>query len=91
MNHELFRKDLDSVLDDIRSMLIEKNESYGDSALSPIRIFSKADTMEQLKVRIDDKINRLKNGSSLVGDNDIKDLAGYFVIYLIAEMRSARK
>lgn len=69
---------------EIAQMLIEKNISYGDSALNPIRIFSKADTVEQIKVRIDDKLNRLKNGSSFTGDNDIDDMIGYLVLLKIA-------
>ena len=40
---------------EVAQMLIEKNVSYGDSALNPIRLFSGADSQEQLKVRIDDK------------------------------------
>jgi hypothetical protein len=37
-------------------MLLSKNASYGNSALEPVRIFSKADPVEQLKVRLDDKV-----------------------------------
>jgi hypothetical protein len=69
---------------DIAQMLIDKNISYGNSALSPVRIFSKADSVEQIKVRLDDKLNRLKNGSSFAGDNDIDDMLGYLVLLKIA-------
>jgi hypothetical protein len=69
---------------EIMEMLIKKNVSYGDSALSPIRIFSKADPDEQLKVRLDDKLNRIKNSESFLGDNDIDDMIGYLVLYKIA-------
>jgi len=65
-------------------MLIEKNISYGNSALDPIRIFSTADSTEQLKVRIDDKLNRVKNNQGFAGDNDIDDLIGYLLLYKIA-------
>ncbi len=61
---------------EIAEMLINKNISYGDSALSPIRIFSQADNQEQIKIRIDDKINRIKNGvelGRLVGTGITKD------------------
>ena len=37
---------------EIAHLLIEKNISYGDSALNPARIFSSADATEQLKVRM---------------------------------------
>ncbi len=66
------------------SMLIEKNISYGDSALTPIRVFSKADNLEQIKVRIDDKLNRIVNSESYPGDNDIDDLIGYLILLKIA-------
>ena len=65
-------------------MLIEKNISYGDSALTPIRVFSKADNLEQIKVRIDDKLNRIVNSESYPGDNDIDDLIGYLILLKIA-------
>jgi hypothetical protein len=69
---------------EISEMLIKKNISYGDSALSPIRIFSQADNKEQIKIRIDDKINRIKNGSGFAGDNDIDDMIGYLILLKIA-------
>lgn len=69
---------------EMAQMLIDKNISYGSSALSPIRIFSKSDSVEQIKVRLDDKLNRLKNGSSFSGDNDIDDMIGYLVLLKIA-------
>ena len=74
-----------SACHEIAHMLIEKNHSYGDSALNPIRIFSKADNVEQLKVRIDDKLNRVNNAQGYPGDNDIDDLIGYLILYKIAK------
>jgi hypothetical protein len=70
---------------EVAQMLIEKNISYGNSALEPIRIFSTADSTEQLKVRIDDKLNRVKNNKGFAGDNDIDDLIGYLILYKIAK------
>ena len=70
---------------EVAQMLIEKNVSYGDSALNPIRLFSGADSQEQLKVRIDDKLNRIKNAQCFAGDNDIDDLIGYLVLLKIAK------
>ena len=73
------------MLKEIESFLLTKNDQYGDSALAPIRIFSKSDKSEQLKVRIDDKLNRLMQGNaSIEKDEDvIKDLIGYLVLLLI--------
>ena len=71
---------------EIAQMLIDKNISYGNSALEPARIFSTADSTEQLKVRIDDKLNRVKNNQGFAGDNDIDDLIGYLILYKIAKL-----
>ena len=68
---------------EIAQLLIEKNISYGDSAISPIRIFSQSDNIEQIKVRIDDKLNRVKNNQGFAGDNDIDDLIGYLILLKI--------
>jgi DNA-binding transcriptional MerR regulator len=72
-------------MEEIRLFLIKKNEQYGDSVMSPIRIFSKADKSEQIKVRIDDKLNRLVQGNANIeSDEDvIKDLIGYLILLLI--------
>ena len=83
------QQEIEKVLDDIRVLLLAKNEQYGDSALSPNRIFSKASTDEQIKVRIDDKLNRLMLGNdSMESDDDIiKDLIGYLVLLLVSQGR----
>jgi hypothetical protein len=70
---------------EIAEMLINKNRSYGNSALDPIRVFSKTGTREQLYVRIDDKLNRLMKGTDYPGDNDIDDLIGYLILLKIAK------
>ena len=74
-----------SKCDELKDLLISKNLKYGDSALSPSRVFSKASSIEQLKVRIDDKINRIKNNGVLCDDEDtVMDLAGYLILLRIA-------
>ena len=70
--------------DALSTLLIEKNRSYGNSALDPVRIFSGSDNIEQLKVRIDDKLSRFMRGKEYMGDNDIDDLMGYLVLLKIA-------
>ncbi len=77
-----------SACHEIAQLLIDKNISYGNSALEPTRIFSTADPAEQLKVRIDDKLSRVKNNQGFAGDNDIDDLIGYLVLYKIAKAKS---
>ncbi len=69
----------------ICDLLLSKNKQYGDSVSNPIRVFSKADSSEQIKVRIDDKISRLVRGDdSLETDEDIiDDLIGYLILLKI--------
>ena len=74
--------------DAIADLLVEKNEAYGDSALDPLRLFSRADSVEQIKVRIDDKLSRVARGQA-AGEDTTLDLIGYLVLLRIAERRSA--
>ena len=76
---------------EIAQLLVEKNISYGDSALSPNRIFAQSDNVEQLKVRIDDKLNRVKNNQGYAGDNDVDDLIGYLILLKIAVDKDSSK
>jgi hypothetical protein len=84
------QKDIEKVSKQVADLLISKNKSYGDSALHPTRVFSKADSVEQLLVRIDDKLSRIKNGHEWPGDNDIDDLIGYLILLKIAKERNAK-
>ena len=68
---------------EVANLLLKKNIAYGNSALNPIQIFAKIPPGDQIDVRIDDKLNRVKNGSSYAGDNDILDLVGYLVLKLV--------
>lgn len=70
---------------DIAAFLALKNRSYGNSAIKPKRIFSKASATEQISVRIDDKLSRLIDGEEYPGDNDYLDLLGYLVLYFVAK------
>lgn len=71
--------------DILKAILLDKNARYGNSALCPQRIFSSADNIEQIRVRIDDKLSRIKNQS----DDDIEDttldLLGYLILLRVAE------
>lgn len=73
------------VFDEMKTLVLQKNNQYGDSVLDPKRYFSSAPTDEQIKVRIDDKLNRLVLGNdSLESDDDIiKDLIGYLTLLLV--------
>ena len=81
------------VCDEFRDFLIAKNEQYGDSAIDPVRIFSKAHAEEQLRVRMDDKLSRLVRGDdSLEPDEDIiKDLLGYWILLQVVRRKAERE
>jgi len=68
--------------DAMSNLLLAKNRAYGNSATDPIRIFSRADSQEQLRVRIDDKLSRILRG---VGDEEdtVTDLIGYLILYKV--------
>jgi hypothetical protein len=72
-------------LQQIETFLHDKNDAYGNSALDPVRVFSRTDTAEQLRVRIDDKLSRLMRGREYPGDDTVLDLVGYLVLLRIAE------
>lgn len=67
------------VCDEIKAMLLAKNAAYGNSALEPLRLFSKTAADEQLNVRIDDKLSRLARGSA-AGEDVEQDLIGYLIL-----------
>lgn len=70
---------------ELKQLLLEKNRKYANSALEPARIFSRANTVEQILVRIDDKLNRIKNRQDDEDEDVIMDLAGYLILLMIAK------
>lgn len=97
MGLEITKQVLNSVEEDIRvvtngiaELLIDKNRRYGNSALDPVRIFSKADPVEQIRVRIDDKLSRIVRGEADDGEDAVTDLTGYLVLLKVAEIRQKR-
>ena len=79
----LREKEILQICNEVAEMLIKKNRDYGNSALDPVRIFSKTDTIEQLNVRMDDKLSRLARGSN-AGEDPEWDLIGYLVLKRVA-------
>ena len=66
--------------DKIKELLLEKNKSYGNSALKPIKIFSRVGAGEAIRVRIDDKLSRIAYGHEFKGDRTTVDLIGYLML-----------
>jgi len=71
-----------NVCNQIKALLLLKNKAYGNSALEPVRIFSKNDSIDGLLVRIDDKLSRIKNVgvASNATEDTLMDLIGYLVL-----------
>jgi hypothetical protein len=71
--------------DEIKSLLLSKNDAYGNAALEPIGIFSQLESGESIKVRIDDKLKRIQNvGINENTEDTVLDLAGYLILLMIA-------
>lgn len=79
------QKQIVALGEEIVEMLIEKNRKYGDSALHPTRIFSRSDPVEQINVRIDDKLSRVLSGQADEDEDIDLDLVGYFFLRIIAK------
>jgi len=76
----------------ITDMLIQKNKAYGQTAQNPINIFSKLDSQEALKARIDDKLSRIKNGGITPDTEDtLFDLIGYLYLLILVRDKDANK
>ena len=70
----------------IRELLLRKNKAYGNSALEPVRVFSKATPTEQILVRIDDKLSRLQRGNPEDNEDTVQDLIGYLILLRISRL-----
>lgn len=68
----------------LEDLLIYKNTRYGNSAIRPKRIFSKASPSEAIKVRIDDKLSRIeKTGITSSDEDTVGDMSGYLILLKI--------
>lgn len=77
------QKEIGEIVDGIKETLLTKNARYGNSILSPLRIFSKKEPTEtDIPARLDDKLSRIKNSPQL-RVNDIVDLIGYSILLLV--------
>jgi hypothetical protein len=81
---------ISAAIERIHALLQAKNRAYGDSALSPVRIFSRATTSEGILCRIDDKLSRIQQGALGWDDEDVlEDLIGYLILLYV--QRSANE
>ena len=82
-----WRERIAAECDAVKTMLLSKNEAYGNSALDPMRVFSAQGAVEQLCVRIDDKLSRLKRGKPSDAEDTVLDLIGYLVLLRVAQRK----
>lgn len=73
----------------LEEFLHDKNAGYGNSVLDPMRVFSKTSPIEQLYVRIDDKLSRISRGDLSKGDPGklaatVDDLQSYLILLKVA-------
>lgn len=80
MDNFNFEDELKEQLDFIFQLLSAKNRKYGNAALEPKRIFSKASAIEQINVRIDDKLSRIQNQQEDEDEDAELDLMGYLLL-----------
>lgn len=71
-----------TICDNLATFLKEKNTKYGNSALQPLGIFAKGDADNSIRVRLDDKLSRIKNSTEL-RKNDVLDMMGYLVLLCV--------
>lgn len=74
-----------ALCDSMKALLLEKNKRYGNSALSPLGVFSTLNATEGIKIRLDDKLARIKNHPESLRKNDIADIIGYLVLLCAAQ------
>lgn len=72
----------------LADFLVRKNAAYGSSVSDPVRVFSKADKLTQIRIRMDDKLSRIARGQRIETsdetiDDTKRDLAGYLVLEAI--------
>lgn len=84
MSEAPLENEIRKVCSEMADFLVSKNKAYGNSAAEPIGVFAKhIDTLAQIDVRIDDKLNRLAKGSEYAGDDTVKDLTGYLLLRMV--------
>ena len=96
-----FEDEISNVVNSVKTLLVEKNKKYGNSALEPINIFvnpkAKADALTLINSRIDDKLSRIRqmtlNPELFECDQEdtVDDLIGYLILRKIKLARMNEK
>ncbi len=79
--------------DAVKELLLTKNREYGNSVMHPLGVFAQTDAIEQIEVRIDDKLKRIQTTRGMddvrVHEDTEQDLVGYLI--LLRVVRRAQK
>lgn len=85
------REAIAKVCDDLRNVLLKKNEGYGNSSMIAPLFLPNQSPKSSVLIRMSDKVNRLRSlaeqgkiGSESF-DDTVLDLAGYCVLYFVAD------
>jgi len=74
--------------DRIKELLLAKNREYGNSVLEPLNVFSALTAEQQIDVRIDDKLKRLRTIKQMddvrIHEDTEQDLIGYLILKRVA-------
>jgi len=67
--------------DNIKELLISKNKDYGNSFAETINVFTNLNPIEQINVRLDDKLKRMLNeGEKNFNEDTELDFIGYLIL-----------
>lgn len=77
------QKQIKDICDSLSDLLVYKNQKYGNSALEPKNIFYKGNAETSIMIRLDDKLGRIINNTDGIRVNDVCDIIGYLVLYLV--------
>lgn len=73
----------------LADMVLARNRRYGGAALNPVRIFSDVDPEVGIRLRLDDKMSRIRAGAADEDEDPIADAIGYMVLLLVHRDRRA--
>jgi hypothetical protein len=84
-------RDAHVILDELKTLLFEKNKAYGNSALSDVNLFCNLSSIQLLQGQIEHKLRRLK-ALGVAGDTEdtLMDLLGYLTLFMVAVRRNAK-
>lgn len=72
--------------DALKALLLKKNAAYGNSAFEPDLTFARnCKPLDSIRIRIGDKLKRIRNGKEDHDEDTVLDLIGYLVLYRIGK------